>query len=340
MFQRLSLALGLLVVLASGGFAAAQTSAPVAPSASAAAKPVSDLKITLMDGSLLNGKLSVAEFAIDTRFGALKVPVDQIQSFRPGLQSHAGLQTSLTGLINDLGADTYATREKAQQAIMKLGPDIRGELARLVKTVEGERAARLQKIIDDFEAMRSDDDDPGQTAEWSRDDVIVTPGFVVVGRITTPGFAINSNYGTLQVKMEDVREGRRDAAEPENLAKNVSVPGSTIQQRAYINTGIKLAKGDQVSFTASGSITLTPFGNNRQSTPDGATNVGVSYQGMQVGTLAARIGDNGTLIKVGSKLAWTADKAGVLFLGVACPDDYASYTFPGEYQVKIRVTRK
>jgi hypothetical protein len=334
MFKRLTLVLGLLVMLGSGRFAAAQT-------APAATKPLSDLKITLMDGSLLNGKLSIAEFTVDTRFGTLKVPVDQIQSFRPGLQSHTGLQTTLMGLINDLGADTYATREKAQQAIIKMGPDIRGELVRLAKTVEGERAARLQKIIEDFEAVRGDDEDLGQTGEWSRDDVIVTPGFVVVGRITTPGFAIASNYGTLQVKMEDVREGRREGVEAENIAKNVSVPGAAISQRAYVSTGIKLAKGDQVSITASGSITLTPWGSSRVSTPDGATNVGAVYQGFQVGTLVLRVGDGGTLTKVGTKLTWTADKAGVLNLGIACPDEYAqSYTFPGEYQVKIRVTKK
>jgi hypothetical protein len=332
MVKRLAVFLGIVALLAVAGPVGGQATAP-------ATRPDSDLKIALMDGSLLNGKLSISELTIDTRYGTLKVPVDQVRSFAPGLQSHPQFQQTLNALISDLGADTFAVRERAQQAIVKLGPEIRGELERQVKGTDSERATRLQKIIDDIDAVRSDDE-ADRSHDWVREDIIVTPGFSIMGRITTPGFSISGSYGTLQVKMEDVREGRRETAEPEDIRKTLSVPGASIAQRAFVNTGIKLAKGDKVTITASGSIVMTPFGGNRQSTPDGATNITNPVQGVNIGTLVGRVGEGPAFIKVGSKFTWTADKAGTFFLGIACPEEYSSYTFPGEYEAKIRVQRK
>jgi len=43
-------------------------------------------------------------------------------SFAPGLQSHPQFQQALNGLVNDLGSDAFADREKAQQALMKSAP--------------------------------------------------------------------------------------------------------------------------------------------------------------------------------------------------------------------------
>jgi len=73
---------------------------------------------------------------------------------------------------------------------------------------------------------------------WVGDDVIVTAGFAIVGHITTPGFSIAGNYGKLDIKMADIREGRREAAEPDEIRKTISVPGTAISQHSYISTGI------------------------------------------------------------------------------------------------------
>ncbi len=335
MLPRLCAALGALAVLAGASLISAQ-SMP----ASAAPKPLSDLKISLMDGSLLAGKLSVTELGIDTKFGALKVPIDQITAFMPGLQSHPKFQQTVNGYINDLAADAFADREKAQQALVKLGPDIRGELERQLKGADNEKAIRLQKILEDFDSAAGDEVD--KTHAWLNDDVIITPGFTVVGHITTPGFSLAGNYGTLQIKMEDVREVRREGGEPEEIRKSFAINGTAIADRIYTNTGIKLAKGDQLIITAGGTIMMTPWGNNQTSTPDGSSNCGTvnSALGIYTGTLIGRLGDAGPMIKVGSKLTWTADKPGVFFLGIACQSNYSGNSFPGAYDVKIRVVKK
>jgi hypothetical protein len=221
---------------------------------------------------------------------------------------------------------------------LKLGPAVKPELERQLKASENEKAMRLQKIIEELDSQTEDEGDKPVSGGWTKDDTIVTAGFTIVGHITTPGFALTSNYGTLNVKLEDVREARRDVGgEPEDIRKSISVPGQTFAQRTFTTTNIKVNKGDQISITASGIIIMQ--NNDLQSTPDGASNFG-SSGGIMGGTLIARISDSGPQIRVGSKSNFTADRAGVLQLGIASQGNYSSYTFTGEYQTKIRVVKK
>lgn len=340
MLNRFRGAMMIAALFAGVGLALAQTQPAATTPANAATKPMGELKITLMDGSMLQGKISVPELTVDTKFGTLKVPVDQIQSFAPGLQSHKQFQQTLQGYINDLAADAFADREKAQLALLKLGPSVKPELEQQLKLSENEKAMRLQKILEEFDSGAEEDD--VKPTYWMKEDVIVTAGFTVVGRITTPSFAITSNYGTLQVKLEDVREAKRDLfGEPEEIRKSISVPGIAFGQRSFTTTNIKLNKGDQISITASGTVVMQPWGSDQQCTPDGNSNYG-NMNGIMGGTLIGRIGEGGTPIKIGSKANFTADRAGVLQLSIASQGNYSSsnYTFPGEYQTKIRVVKK
>jgi hypothetical protein len=342
MFNRTRLAAGAVTLLAFVGFVFAQTaptSSPATRSAPSAARPQSDLKISLMDGSLLAGKLSVSELAIDTKYGPLKIPVDQIQSFAPGLQSHPQFAKKVSDLIDALSAPTYNDREQAQQDLTKMGTDLRGVLERELKNAVDEKQNRLQKILDDFEALQGDEE-IDKVRLWVQDDLIVTPDFTIVGHITTPGFSVTGSYGTVQIKMEDVRIGRRDGLEPEEIRKNFTISGTAITQHAYTSTNIKLSKGDQVFITATGTISMTPWGNNAQSTPEGSPNFGSVGPGIFGGTLIGKLGESGTVVKVGSNLKFTADRGGVFELSIASPGDYQGNTFPGEYNVKIRVLKK
>jgi hypothetical protein len=169
---------------------------------------------------------------------------------------------------------------------------------------------------------------------------VVTPGFTIVGRITTASFAVNSNYGTLQVKLSDVRMARRDAAEPEEIRKTFAVSGSVMSSHTFTAPGIRLNRGDQVTISATGSITMTPWGNNAQSGPDGARNYGTMQPGnIPTGTLIGRVAA-GEVFKVGSKYTFTATKPGPIDFSIAIPGDYPGNSFPGEYEVKIRILRK
>jgi hypothetical protein len=297
------------------------------------------LRFFLMDGSQVSGKLSVADLTVETAFGTLKVPIDSIKSFSPGLSSHPEFQKKLSDLVSDLGADGFAEREKAQQALLKMGAEIEPELKRQLRTAEAERQTRLQKILEEFDSQRDDSDPEASAQDWMPEDAIVTNSFTIVGRITTPGFSVTSQYGTLQLKLADVRRAQRESAEPEEIKKTVSVSGTLIASRSF-ETALKVNRGDQVTITATGTINMTPWGGNMSSGPDGGGNFGNMQPGnIPGGALIAKVG-SAIPFKVGSKHTFTVEKAGVLQFGIAIPGEYTNYQFPGEYQVKVRVVRK
>jgi hypothetical protein len=239
------------------------------------------LKLHLMDGSVLTGRLSLKDLSVETKFGMLNVPVANIRSFTPGLTSHPALAKQIAGWIEDLGSGTFNDREAAQQALLKLGPAVRAELERRRDDSDAERRTRVRALLGDFEQAQDDADDSAgdrstasASATYIQDDTIVTSDFTIVGRIMPQSFDVSSLYGPLTVKLADIRRVDRDGPKKEELPTNFTVTSAHIVQNGTLNTNIRLERGDSVTVSATGSLVLTPWGNQASSGPDGANNYG------------------------------------------------------------------
>src|ERR1035441_2716882 len=80
---------------------AADPATSTAPATTPAAPP-DGVKLYLMDGSVLAGRLGTQQIEIQTKYGVLKVPLNDIRTFTPGLASHSDFNEKLQVLINDL----------------------------------------------------------------------------------------------------------------------------------------------------------------------------------------------------------------------------------------------
>ena len=311
----------------------------------APAEPVDPeiIRLHLLDGSIVTGKLSVKEILVDTQFGKLTIPVTNIVSFRPGLDSFPDLSKQINDLITALAANDYNEREAAQKELIKMGSPIRKLLeARQKSDDDAERNRRIKVIIEGFEeAAAGGDDEEGAPTEWIQLDTIVTTDFTVVGKIVQKKFGISSKFGELTVNLGDVRRGERNVGSKEDIRRSIPVDGSMIAQRSFKNTKIRVEVGDRVTLTADGTITMTPWGSNAMSTPEGSPNYGW-YQGNEIasGALVGRVGESGPIFKVGTKNTFVAKKAGILFLAIGMNPSYANQSFPGKYEVKVRVQPK
>lgn len=316
-----------------------ESSAPVAAQAPQMEPEV--VRLHLMDGSVITGKLSVKEIEIETKFGLLKVPIDSIRSFTPGLSSHPELGKQVYNLIDKLGSADYDEREMAQKELLQMGEPVRPELQKHLADADKERRERVKALIDELDEAR-DDEDAEPRREWLiPHDAVETTEFTAIGKIVTPQFTITSNYGPLTIRLSDVRRGERNTSAKVNIEKNLTIDGSNIVQRGMRDTGIRVERGEKIVISAEGAITMTPWGNNVSSTPDGGGNFGWLVQGqIPGGMLVATIGNNTQYLKVGSRSTIRAPKSGNLRLGVAMQHDYANQEFPGGYQVKVVVERK
>ncbi len=304
------------------------------------------IRLHLFDGSVISGDLSVSEIEVDTSFGKLIVPIDKIRSFTPGLDSNPKQVEELQALINNLGSDDYKTREQAHKDLAALGMKVRKELEAHTNSDNAEVKRHVTEIIKELEAAAEEasDDDEGTTeAPWIRLDTVVTTDFTVVGKVSPPEFAIESKYGPLNVKLADVKMAAREVAARESLRKTVSVDGSNLAQRTFKSSGIRVEAGDKISVRADGSIVMSPWGSNAATSPDGAPNYGW-YIPNQIpgGALVARIGDKGTIFKVGRQSTFVAKNAGVLQFAIGIQPEYANegYQYPGQYSVKLKIDPK
>ncbi len=325
------MAIGAVGVRGDGGTQTAPAPAPVDPEV---------ITVQLMDGSQITGKLSVKQVEVQTPYGTLQVPVTDIQSITPGLGAHPTLAAQLAGFLDKLDSDVFADREAAQAGLQKMGPAVRPQLMAALKTAGPEKKTRLQTLLGEIDELTDGDDSDTPLETWKADDAVQTGKFTIVGKVTTGSFQIASLYGPLNVKLDDVKRAYKPAGAPEEIRKAFPVPGDNTVFKTWVDPNITVEKGDQITIRADGQVTMTPWGGNARSGPDGGQNFGQFQAGDQQiwgGTLVARIGKGGPAIKVGSKCTFRADRAGKISFAMAMQGDYANQQFPGEYNVKIRV---
>jgi len=316
------------------------------PRAAAAPLGPRHIRLHLLDGSVISGDLSVSEISVDTAFGKLVVPIDRIRSFTPGLDSNIKLSEKIETLLKNLGSDDYQTREQAHKDLAAMGRSVQKELQRFVSDDNAEIKRHVGEILKEIEEQaeeRADDDEAPSEQPWIRFDTVVTSDFTVLGQVTPKEFQIQSKYGPLTIALADVKQAERETVVRESLRKSITVEGANLAQRTFKSSGIRVQAGDKISLKAEGNIVMSPWGGNSASGPDGAANYGW-YIPNQIpgGALVARIGEKGTIFKVGRQLNFVAKNSGVLQLAIAMQAEYANeaYAFPGQYIVKLKVDPK
>lgn len=320
------------------------------PNGESIAPPVVSIKprfirLHLKDGSVIAGELSSPHISVTTEFGPLKIPIDKIVSFRPGLNSYPDLAAKINKLFEELGSTEYRARERSYKELLAYGDKIQNLLEQYDSDSNLERKNRVSQIRKEMDELRDDDDEfelgPADRP-WNRDDWITTTRFTIVGKIDIASFRVESKYGPLSVKLSDVQHAERPLSGRVEVRKSIEVSGANLVQRVWKSTGVRVTKGDEIMIRADGQITMTPWG-NKHSTPDGGTQFGWYVQNQIAGgALCAKIGEQGETIKVGGRAKFVAKRSGILKFGVAMVPNYAqqNYNFPGHYDVQVKVRPK
>ncbi len=298
------------------------------------------LRFQMWDGTVVSGIVSIAAIDIETEFGSLQIPIERLVDFRPGLVSLPELQTKVDGLVEKLGDREFKTRESAHRELVAMGPMLANMLSSLDDGGDAERKKHLVKIKEEIEAMLEEEDgeDSVNPDMISRGDRVQTPDFSIVGKLVQQEFEVKSKIGDLRIQLSDVKRADRGIVmKSQSLRKTLSVAGTTFFQKKPLSTKIRVSKGDRISITATGIVQWTNW--SQTASPDGLPNQG-NWNGISNGALAARIGSDGSVIGVGSDNTFKAERSGVLYLGIAMPDNYVNnkgYRWTGKFKAKIKV---
>lgn len=327
--------------------------APAEPVASIAdpIEPVADpdsVVFTLADGSKFAGKLNVKEIKLATSFGVLTIPSSRINGLIPGLESRQDLGKKVSELFDKLGSPQYSDREAAEKSLLALGDSIREEARRRMEDKNPERVKAIKKLLDKLDEVKAETEDEGPKKDGrvlSRLDTVVTPGFTAAGRISPSEFQIISKFGQLTVRLADIQSIQRPTggAKATEIAKTVRVDGAQhIIQRGKMSSGIAIQRGDRVTLKAEGTIAMSPWGDEMSSGPDGDGNQYGWYTQNEIasGALCAMVGSSDKPFKVGASHTFTAKRSGTLYFAIGMQQGVSGSTFPGGYNVKIRVERQ
>lgn len=302
----------------------------------------------LQDGSVITGEMEVSELSVATDFGTLKIPLDKVRSLTPGLASSPELAAKVNGLIEALGGEDYKGREQAHKDLVALGLKVHRLLEAKRNDENAERKRHIGEILKEFEELTAEQEElnegaPSTDKPWIALDTVVTPDFTIVGQVSPAEFKVASKYGPLSVKMADLRRADRPTSVKDSIRKLVTVPGDSLVQRSFKNSGIRVEAGDKITIRADGSVVMSPWGSDQTSSPDGGQNFGW-YIPNQIlgGCLVAKIGDKGQVFKVGSKSTFVAKASGTLQFAMAMQHQYAQqgYSYPGQYNVRVSVDPK
>jgi len=319
--------------------ATSKTDESPTPTPKAAPSGEKILRVHLMEGSVVSGKLSVNSITVDTEFGKLEVPVSRIVSFVPGLDSHPKQREQIRTLILQLGANEKALRDDAEKQLAAMGSSVRQLLEPYRDDKDTERRNRVVKLLEEID-QASDDEETAKQTPLIDDDTITTTSFTMVGKISPRSFQVQTKFGPLTVNLADIRRAEHESDEKPEIRKTIDVQGNNLVTRSPVNSGIKVNKGDRIEIEASGSVVMSPWGSEAVSGPEGVPNYGQYRPGISIGALVMRFGATGQEELVGRSKKITATKSGVLHFAVAMMPQYASsgYQFPGSYKVKIKVT--
>lgn len=277
--------------------------------------------VELRSGTVLVGRLEPSAWRVKTAFGELTVPVAEIRRVRFGRRSQPERLARVEEAVKDLASASPERRDHAKASIAQEGVFAAQSLRKAAKEHEDPEVRRIAgemlKELDLSEDEVVPDDDQVDTARFS-----------LMGQIELEAFKVQvKELGPLVVRRGDVQRVRSFGPD---LSKKVAVGGTNVWPNGWLDTKIKVEKGEKLKITATGTIFFPNWG--QAFTPDGNQNMGM-MNGMMTGTLGARIGEKGTLFRVGSNYTGVASATGTIWfvLNIQAPDQ----PHDGEFTVVI-----
>jgi hypothetical protein len=315
--------------------APAETAKPAPP-------PIDPLLVRcqMADGTVIVGKLSASAIEVDTKFGRLSVPILQLVSIRPGLDSRPQQRRQIQEWLTQLAGDDANQRKAAATELAKIGPALRPILEAAARNAAGHLKTELpllwNRIADE---LGEDLHDPTATTTL---DVVRTGQFDMTGRVVQQTFTLATDFGTFTLPLASLVRMEREAVRNTDQRAEIAVTGEFFAPRGFLDSQLHIEKGDKVTIKATGFINFNRYGSNIRLVPDGAANYGWYITNkIANGALCYRIGGD-EVLKAGTSVTFIAKKAGKLEFAVAMHERYLRNEQPatGEYKVQVKIERK
>lgn len=287
-----------------------------------------EAEVRFADGSVVRVQLLEGHLPVQTRYGKLTIPVQEIRRIDFGLHLSEAASQRIAAAIKLLGSDGYRQREQAVQQLAREGLAALPALLQAAKSTDLEVARRAEQAAEQIRAKL-----PAEAQHLRSEDLIETTQFPISGQILSPTLKVRSPYfGEVELRLSELRQLRLKGAPGDcEITIDASRFGSSPNQ--WLDTGYDFLGQGRLRITARGQVDLWPQTPGQYlAGPRGYTGSGTTG-GHLPGALLGRIGESGAVFPIGECYNGRPRQRGRLYLHIV-PSPWNNVS-SGGYQVQI-----
>ena len=301
-------------------------------------------RITLRDGSIYNGSINIKNVDLQTDYGKLLIPIKNVSSVDVGLAPDRTNKTKLENLASQLSNETEETRKIAYDELLKIKP---AEIYVLTDYLYSDKytppvdnSYSLEQLVLELNSVLNLSDNIGE-----KDLISIDGEYLMGGIFNFPSIEIKTDFGALIIPKEKMLkiEITYVPSTGNEMTKTINLPASKYisgnPNGGWYRTGINVKKGQRISISASGEVTLASLSNAKYNPNGAAGSTELNYEDSAntyttYGQLVYKIGETGQAYTAGAKFNSTMTKNGMLYISIYETVYNAANT--GSYNVNIK----
>jgi hypothetical protein len=262
-------------------------------------------------------------FQIATKYGVLKIPVEDIRKVEFGFRYPEGVEKKIQDAIVLLGSNNFRARENASAELLEFGEYAVPALEQASKSSDNEVAERARKLLKTIT-----ENVPPEKFAFEEMDTIHTKDSSLVGRIEgTVLTGQNPNFGELKVKLSSVRSVVFINA-PRMQKYKLDAAVYNQNNNNWSETEIEVKNDTALDIVIDGKVNLKPTTGGYMVDADGMNGRGSGTSG----TVWGKIGLNGPMFIIGKRYHANPRQVGKLYL-IITPSQWDATS--GAFNVKI-----
>jgi hypothetical protein len=312
-----------------------------------------ELKLTLRDGSVMNGTSKMTNISLVTDYGKLDVPIKNVTSVEVGIASDKSTVDKVVNLIKQLSNSDEQMRKTAYDELVKMNIKAIPAINSFIYSGKYEPSTftdfTAESALSELQAKHNVYDGASE-----KDVVAIDYEYSMGGTYSFEKIDLKTEYGSLSIPKEKIQHidimytGGDNAGETTfKLLATKHISSNT--NGGWLKTGIMVKTGQKINITATGEISFASLSGSKYK-PDGtiagtaasaATDYGdeaygSTYTYPTYGNVVYKIGEASTqVLKAGAKFNGAALSNGMLYLSIYETVYNAANT--GSYTVKVSV---
>ncbi len=288
------------------------------------------LKISLRNSDIVSGKAHLQNVKIKMDYAEFSVPLKDIAELEFGVVEDISIQPVVELLFFQLGESSKKNCMEAFEQLIELKMSALPVLSKCIdKNIDFEPTfpeytpeLALGELLIKYDL----------TAEslLEKDVLVLNTGYKLPGVCSMDDIELKTAFGTLKINRENIKNVQISCIDEnqKNIQKTFKILANkhiscNPDKSAWLNTGIKISKGQQIQIQGKGEIILASL-NNEKYIPSGAgwtssgqpINQSPDPKLLNLGGLVFKIGETGQPTSCGQKYSGKSQQSGMLYLSI------------------------